>query len=85
MLLWDNAPWHKGEAMKKFLATCVDFLIINFPPYAPDENPQEHVWKAARASVIHNKFISDIDSATRELLDYLNNTIFKYAFFGFTA
>lgn len=85
LLFWDNAPWHKGEAMRNFLKTCVNFLIINFPTYAPDENPQEHVWKAARAAVTHNKFISDIDLATRELLDYLNNTIFKYTFFGFTA
>jgi len=85
LLLWDNAPWHKGDSMRTFLATCTNFLIINFPPYAPDENPQEHVWKAGRAHVTHNKFISDIDTTARELLTYLNNSIFKYEFFGFTA
>jgi len=85
LLLWDNAPWHKGEALRTFLATCSNFKIINFPPYAPDENPQEHVWKTGRANTTHNTFISDIDAAARKLIIFLNNTIFKYEFFGFTA
>lgn len=85
LLLWDNAPWHRGESMRAFLKTCSNLHIINFPPYAPDENPQEHVWKAARASVTHNKFIVDINAVARDILTYLNNTTFKYAFFGFTA
>lgn len=85
VLFWDNAPWHKGEEMRKFLETCENFLIINFPPYAPDENPQEHVWKALRANVTHNTFIKDINKTARDMLIYLNNTLFKYKFFGFTA
>jgi len=85
LLLWDNAPWHRGEAMREFLTTCSNLHIINFPPYAPDENPQEHVWKVVRANVTHNKFISDIYVISREILAFLNNTVFKYTFFGFTA
>lgn len=85
LLFWDNAPWHLGKPMRDFLSTCSNFKIINFPPYAPDENPQEHVWKAGRAQVTHNRFISNIDAITRELICYLNNSIFKYQFFGFTA
>lgn len=85
VLFWDNAPWHKGKEMKEFLKTCENLLIINFPPYAPDENPQEHVWKALRANVTHNTFIKDINKTARDMLIYLNNTLFKYKFFGFTA
>lgn len=85
VLFWDNAPWHKGKYMKQFLLNCKDFLILNFPPYAPEENPQEHVWKALRAKITHNTFIRDIDKTSRDILIYLNNTLFKYKFFGFTA
>ena len=85
VLFWDNAPWHKGEHMRQFLTTCNNLFIINFPTYAPDLNPQEHVWKDGRAKVTHNTFIPDIDTTVREFLTYLNNTIFKYEFFGFTA
>ncbi|HEV2917079.1 MAG TPA: IS630 family transposase [Candidatus Babeliales bacterium] len=85
VLYWDNAPWHKGDPMRKFLTTCTNLTVKNFPPYAPDLNPQEHVWKAGRTHVTHNTFISDIDKTTREFLEYLNNSTFKYEFYGFTA
>ena len=85
LLFWDNAPWHFGKAMRDFLTTCTNLKIINFPPYAPEENPQEHVWKIGRTQITHNKFISDIDTIVRKFIVYLNNTIFKYEFFGFTA
>lgn len=85
LLLWDNAPWHRSEKMRAFLETCSNFKIIPFPPYAPDLNPQEHVWKAGRAQITHNKFIHDIDVTARELLTYLNNSIFKYELCGFKA
>lgn len=85
LLIWDNAPWHRGAAMRAFLALCSNLHILNFPPYAPEENPQEHVWKEGRAKVTHNTFISDIHKSVRELISYLNNTIFKYSFFGFVA
>lgn len=46
VLIWDNAPWHKSEKIKDFLRnTKFSFHLIQFPPYAPELNPQEHVWK----------------------------------------
>jgi len=83
VLFWDGAPWHHSELIKDFLATTKhSFQLFRFPPYAPDENPQEHVWKAGRSSVTHNKFIENIDSASSEFVKFLNNTIFKYSFFN---
>jgi len=51
-LIWDGASYHRGQAMKDFLAqqnqggspenwkiTC-----IRFAPYAPQENPVEAIW-----------------------------------------
>lgn len=78
-ILWDNAKWHRCEKIKEFLsATKHNFYLIQLPPYAPELNPQEHVWKAGRANVTHNKFIENIDKATDEFVNYLNNSIFKY-------
>ena len=89
-LFWDSAPWHRSIEIREFLTKCeqskkIDLELIAFPTYAPEENPQEHVWKIGRAQVTHNRFITDIESITREFLSYLNNTIFEYEFFGFTA
>jgi transposase len=83
LLLWDNASWHFGQAMRDFLATINNLRIINYPTYSPDLNPQEHVWKAVRANITHNKYIADIDKIARDILMYLNNTNFKYELLGF--
>lgn len=45
-LVWDNAQFHKGKLIRKALENDLSsFFLVNFPPYAPDTNPQEHVWK----------------------------------------
>ena len=83
ILVWDGAPWHRSEIIKEFLATTeYVFQLFRFPPYAPDENPQEHVWKAGRSNVTHNEFIESIDKASDQFVKYLNNTNFHYQFFS---
>lgn len=55
-LLWDNASWHKGRLIRQELKKnhrLSNFHLINFPPYAPDANPQEHVWKYAKDRIAH--------------------------------
>lgn len=47
-LVWDNARWHKAKKLREELRkgqSLERVHLINFPPYAPDVNPQEHVWK----------------------------------------
>jgi transposase len=62
LLLWDLAPWHRGPAIRTFLATYPNLEIFYFPPASPDLNPQEHVWKDARAQVSHNHTIHTLDA-----------------------
>lgn len=55
-LVWDNAAWHKGKRLRKELkrgASLSNFHLINFPPYAPETNPVEHVWKYAKDRAAH--------------------------------
>jgi transposase len=81
VLFWDNATWHKSKTVRDFLINNPErFHLIAFPPYAPEHNPQEHVWKAGRKMVTHNKFIAKIDFATDEFVTYLNSTKFSYKF-----
>lgn len=60
MPFWDGAGWHRGSAVQDFIKEDGRIEIIYFPPYSPEENPQEHVWKAGRSNVTHNTFIPDI-------------------------
>lgn len=55
-LVWDNAPWHRGELIRDKLRKyhyLANFHLIQFPPYAPDTNPVEHVWKYAKDRIAH--------------------------------
>lgn len=81
-LIWDKAPWHKGSKAQQFIKEDGNIETFDFPRAAPDENPQEHVWKSGRSNITHNRFIDDIDKATDEFVDYLNKTDFNYSFLG---
>ncbi len=79
-LIWDKAPWHKGSQAQQFIKEDGNIEIFDFPRAAPEQNPQEHVWKNGRSKASHNRFIENIDNATDEFVDYLNNTTFNYSF-----
>ncbi len=82
LIIWDQAGWHRGSIVKEYIEkTGGKIKTIFFPAAAPDLNPQEHVWKFGRSNVTHNKFIENIDKATDQFVNFLNNTKFDYAFF----
>jgi transposase len=85
LLFWDGAGWHRGSVVQDFIKEDGRIEVRYFPPYSPEENPQEHVWKAGRSAVTHNKFISDIEQLANQLINYLNSSLFLYKFFHFTA
>lgn len=60
-LVWDNASWHRSKLIRRALKKgklLSNFRLINFPPYAPDVNPQEHVWKYDRDRIAHQPTVS---------------------------
>jgi transposase len=77
LLLWDNAAWHKSKLIKTFLKTTNQFTLMHFPPYTPEFNPQEQIWKALRQNVTHNRFEKDFDVLIKDCLKYLNRSSFK--------
>lgn len=80
LLIWDQAPWHKGSKAQEFIRKDGKIATIYFPRAAPEENPQEHVWKNGRGNVSHNRYIQKIDVTTDAFVDYLNCTEFRYSF-----
>lgn len=54
VLVWDNAPFHKSNAIREALAKgklLERVYLIPMPPYAPDHNPIEHVWNTAKQAI----------------------------------
>jgi transposase len=53
-ITWDNARFHKGKEIRKSLRKgklLERVHLINLPPYAPDHNPIERVWNAAKGEL----------------------------------
>lgn len=60
-LIWDNAAWHKSKELREELhkdKSLSMYHLINFPPYAPDMNPQEHVWNYGKGKISNKHFTS---------------------------
>jgi len=85
LLFWDNPGWHRGSVVMKYIKKDANIQIVNYPAYAPDLNPQEHVWKAGREHITHNKFIDNLKRTTREFVRYLNSHEFKYSLLDHVA
>lgn len=84
LLLWDGPGWHRGSAVTDYIKKDGKIKIIFFPPYSPEENPQEHVWKEGRSQVTHNHFIKDLNQTAKEFVTYLNSTRFNYSLLDFS-
>lgn len=88
LLLWDNAPWHRGQPIQKILQANPRLEIIRFPTAAPDLNPQEHVWKAVRSAISHNHHHEKLDGLAAHFEQHLNSQTFSSSFldsYGFNA
>ncbi len=80
LLLWDRAPWHRGEAIRAVLAANPRLEIVQFPVAAPELNPQEHVWKATREAVSHNHSDRQLSTLARRFQAHLTDTTFPTSF-----
>ena len=54
-VIWDNAPAHRGEALREYLRTPdLDLRLVNLPGYSPDFNADEPIWGWAREEATGN-------------------------------
>jgi transposase len=55
IVIWDNSPAHRGEAMRELLATPdLRLRLVPLPAYSPDYNADEAIWDWAREEVTAN-------------------------------
>ena len=61
----DNAPWHKkavrlieDEKDPEYSDIRKKAVFVKLPPYSPDLNPSEQVWRITRRENTHNVYFS---------------------------
>lgn len=67
VLVCDDAAWHKSRTLKVF--PNIELMFI--PPYTPEMNPIEQIWKEQRARSFHNEVFQTLE----KVLDRLCETI----------
>lgn len=68
VLCLDNFPTHKSQKVKDYLKNNEWLELLLLPPYSPQFNPIEQLWKYMKYKVTHNTFYRKID----ELGDSIN-------------
>lgn len=55
IVIWDNGPSHRGDALRSYLATPdLRLRLVNLPGYSPDYNADEAIWAWIREEVTAN-------------------------------
>ena len=81
-VVWDNAPFHKSKTIREQLTTggiMERVHLIAMPPYAPDNNPIEHVWNTAKQAV-SNIQRNTFTKTKQAFSDFVTSRLFGYEF-----
>ena len=84
-IIWDNAAFHKSKEIRDQLkkgGIMERVHLIPMPPYAPDENPIEHVWNTAKQDVA-NIQRGTFEHTKQAFSDYIASRLFHYVFASF--
>jgi transposase len=64
-VILDNAKYHHAKIHETWRMKSHSRFALNYlPPYSPDLNPIERVWKLVRRLATHNRYFSDLQEIT---------------------
>lgn len=64
-VILDNAKYHHAKPHEGWRAKSLSRFALNvLPPYSPELNPIERVWKLVRRLATHNRHFSDLKEIT---------------------
>jgi transposase len=70
VVILDNARWHHAKALAPWLRDHQHVLRLAFlPPYSPELNPIERVWKLTRRLRTHNKYFPHLEKLVDTVFD----------------
>lgn len=81
LLVWDGAQWHRSKKVKQWLTENPGVVeLMHFPPYSPELNPQEKVWKALRKHLFDSLVRDQFDATVLKAKQFLKSKKFCYQF-----
>ena len=76
VVILDNASSHKSHKVLDFVKEHKKKIELVFlPPYSPELNPIERVWKNLRYHVTHNIYFESIQKLEKAIIKYLKDHV----------
>jgi transposase len=71
VIFLDNSSTHKAKALSPFLEENKDRIELVFlPPYSPDLNKIEELWRWIKADIMQNVFYESAEEITVNVIDF---------------
>jgi len=72
-LIWDNARYHHAKKVKEWLNKNKRFKILFLPPYSPNLNIIERLWRFYHKKVTASQYFESFEEFKRKTLDFFKN------------
>lgn len=72
-IIIDNAPAHRAKKVTQFVDGVKRLELIKLPPYSPDLNPIETVWREVKKEAVYNTFYPLFADFKESLTQHLRN------------
>jgi transposase len=81
-MILDNASWHKkakrlirDENNTEYADIREKVTFLDIPPYSPDLNPIEQLWRKARHEITHNRFFRSLPDLRAALANFFGKFV----------
>jgi transposase len=68
-IIMDGARWHKSKDLE--VPKNVDIILL--PPYSPELNPVERLWRYLKQNVLRNRLFETLESLELSLQAFINS------------
>ncbi len=73
VVIIDNAKYHHAKLHADWRNQQAPTFILDFlPPYSPDLNPIERLWKLIRKLCLHNRYFPELDDVVKSVESRFN-------------
>lgn len=76
-IILDNARYYHSHIVKEFLEEHPRIILKFLPPYSPNLNIIERLWKILKKKVVYNKFYLKFEDFRKQIILFLDHEIWK--------
>ena len=76
-IIFDNARYYHAIIVKEFIKEHPRIVLKFLPPYSPNLNSIERLWKILKKKIVYNKFYLKFEDFGKQVIKFLDNQIWK--------